>query len=266
MSPFLYAVDTDALGEPLSHAWETWQTDDELAVFIKDCTHNPHTSMQHILLPILSFFVPDYEAHGMLGMYPMHLLSKAQWERIIPPEHRGGRLLDIGAGQGFVTLRAKDLFTEIVATETAPSMVERLQAKGIQAHGVDIAWHPEVFEAESFDVVSVLNVLDRCEQPLTLLDTALSYLKPGGLLILSDPLPFSQQVRDPRKQVREFLPTESKSFEAAFRVFYEEVIVPRGVELVLATRLPYVYKNTRANPYVALDDFLMVCRKPERPI
>lgn len=45
-----------------------------------------------------------------------------------------------------------------------------------------------------YDVISCLNVLDRCEKPITLLNQIKSSLKPGGLSVISFVIPFNPYV------------------------------------------------------------------------
>lgn len=261
MSDFVYQIDTALLPPELRKVCYQFAPDTELETFVKDCREHPHSGLDFLALSVLSSVLPAYEAHGVLGMYPMHLLSSLQWEALVPLRLRGGRLLDIGAGQGFVTEHAKNLFEEIVVTETAPSMVRRLRARGFDAHAADITEDPSFFPARSFSVVSILNVLDRCERPQTLLRNAQTLLANDGVLIISDPIPFAQQVRSHRGKVEEKIEIGQGTWEECLGSFYKEVIEPAGLVPIYVSRLPYIYKSSRAQPYVVLDDFVMVCTK-----
>ena len=65
-------------------------------------------------------------------------------------------MIDLGAGDGKVTLKFKDFFTEIFATETSKPMQKLLSAKNITVVPVD-GWN-----YQKYDLVSCLNLLDRC--------------------------------------------------------------------------------------------------------
>lgn len=205
--------------------------------------------------------MPAYEVHGVLGMYPMHLLGSEQWKRLVPERLWGGRLLDVGAGQGFVTQYARPLFTEIVTTETAKSMAVRLRARGFETCTEDITTQPDLFLQKSFDVVSILNVLDRCDKPKTLLQHATNFLKDDGVLIISDPLPLSQHIRSSSRKPAERLGADAGTWEECLSSLYTDVVEPAGLVATFVTRMPYLYKNTKREPFIALDDFVMVCRK-----
>jgi len=72
----------------------------------------------------------------------------------------------------------------------------------------DITDVVEVDESQSsrplFSIVSLLNVLDRCDNPKALLESAISSLRPGGHLLLSIVLPF-RKVRVSIVHLYEFL-------------------------------------------------------------
>ena len=261
MIPFDYRVRPELLLEELRDVWVTSSPDKDVGAFLEDCRRRPHTGLHMCILSLLEQFVPAYEAHGILGMYPMHLLGRRQWAQILPPHVRGGALLDIGAGQGFVTEHARELFSRIVVTETAPSMVRRLQDRGFEAHTIDLTISPNAFPEAPFEVVSILNVLDRCEQPLTLLTSALRFLSKDGCIIISDPLPIAQRVRGVPNAVTESIGGARDTWEESLSNFYQTTIAPLGLTPIYATRLPYIYKSSGAEPYVILDDFVLVCKK-----
>lgn len=146
-------------------------------------------------------------------------------------------------------------------TETASSMVKRLITREFSAHAVDISKDSTYFPPNSFDVLSILNVLDRCERPKTLLRNAISFLKDDGALILSDSLPLNQQIRSRAGSLEERINAGSGTWEKCLSSFYNEVIEPAGLVPIHVSRLPYTYKSSRAQPYVVLDDFVMVCTK-----
>lgn len=256
-----YDVDTRELPQALREVFTQFEQDEALTAFLADCNAHPHTWFDMALLFGLSQITETYNAHGILGLYPMHLLSTPQWEALVPIELYGGRLLDIGAGQGFVTEYARPLFSEITAIETASSMVRRLHARGFRARQADITTEPNLFPHESFDVVSILNVLDRCEHPLTLLTHALQFLKPGGVLILSDPLPLEQRVRGNIHAPKEQLGASTGTWEKCLSELYTNVVVPHNLTPLCVSRLPYVYKSVDGVGFEVLDDFVIACRK-----
>lgn len=261
---FPYGIRRDLLPAELRDAVIPFREDAELREFVRSCRESPHSLEEIARERELASRVPAFEAHGRLGMFPMHLLSRAQWGALVPLRLRGGALLDIGAGQGFVTEKARRLFSRIVATEVAPSLVERLRERGFEAYEADLATEEAPFPDEGFEVVSVLNVIDRCDRPYDLIARAAEHLRPGGLLILADPLPFSQQVRGiglPGTPAQALPRAEGGSWEEHLSRFIEDALLPLGLRIRRVSRLPYLSKNSAERPIVAHDDFLVVCER-----
>jgi len=173
-------------------------------------------------------------------------------------------LLDIGAGDGNVTRRLKPLFEKVITTEVSAPMIPRLQARGFAALNVSDLSSEEIREYGQFDVISLLNVLDRCDKPLTLLHQIKSLLKPDtGLLFLAVVLPFRPFVESGTAQ----LPPSEKlglsfnaRFEFAVNEIVEKVFILAGFKVVRWSRVPYISHsfNSSDYPYCTLDDALFV--------
>jgi 2-polyprenyl-3-methyl-5-hydroxy-6-metoxy-1,4-benzoquinol methylase len=96
-------------------------------------------------------------------------------------------LLDIGAADGSVTDQMSDEFQQVYVTELSPTMRWRLSRKGYTVLDAD-EWGNR-----TFDVITCLNVLDRCDRPISLLKQIRRYLNPDqGQLIISMVLPYRQ--------------------------------------------------------------------------
>lgn len=218
------------------------------------------SAFARFLETFLELFYTDYEVDGFFHRYPMHLLATPDWEALVG-ECRNGTLLDIGAGEGYVTAHAEKLFSKITATETAHSMCKSLRKRGYSVYEGDLAKNPALVN-EVYDVVSLLNVLDRCEMPATLLRVALSKLKQNGLLLIATPLPFhghvSATVYGGDKQ-HETLFASTGTWEGDANTFFSAVLAPFGLSVERFTRLPYM-SNGQHGPYV-LDDFVVVCKR-----
>jgi SAM-dependent methyltransferase len=106
-------------------------------------------------------------------------------------------LLDLGSGDGAVTSKMASFFNNVYVTEMSTTMQWRLGQKGFKVLGIE-EWdqykptgHNEILK---YDAISVLNLLDRCDKPLTLLKQIKMALKPNGLLIIALVLPFKPYV------------------------------------------------------------------------
>jgi len=83
--------------------------------------------------------------------------------------------------------------SDVTATEMSPVMASRLRDSGYEVWEEDIATTASSRLArgqDKFDLISLLNVLDRTPLPNSLLKAANSLLKPGGKLLVATPLPF----------------------------------------------------------------------------
>lgn len=216
----------------------------------------------------LQGFLSDFDINGLLGLYPMHVLSREQWQALfdasgIPKteyQARGRTLLDVGAGRGDVTAELASLFEETTATETSRSMIRRLRRRGFRpVHGDLAELNPGLGK---FDAVSLLNVLDRCDRPLSLLAAARSLLKANGLLMIALVLPYDPFVYDGGRSraPKERLPIRSKKFESAASEFVQNALLPLGLKPLTLSRAPYLSGGDPEAPLYELDDVIVICR------
>ena len=206
----------------------------------------------------------DYDLNGFLGMYPMHLLSTEQWRKLLGPEPVP-RCLDVGAGNGEVTMELAPLCAAVEASETSSAMAARLEKRGIRCLREDLA--TSTGELGPYHLVSCLNVLDRCARPLTLLRRVCKALVPGGRLVVALALPYRpfyyQGANTPEPEER--LACQAARFEDAVRELVERVLLPLGLELEVLSRVPYLSCGDADSPLYVLDDVVVVLRKPARP-
>lgn len=215
-----------------------------------------HGALREAARRVLRRVVSDFDADGLLGTHRMALLGERSWEALVGA-HRGGRLLDVGAGSGEVTAHARALFREIVATETSAPMVRRLRRRGFVAHRVDLAREPLPDNAP-FDVVALLNVLDRCERPRSLLSAARRCLAPEGSLLLSVPLPARPHVDLGSHTVDpdEPLGGQGDTWEAALADLVATTLAPLELTPRRIARAPYLSRGRHLH---VLDAALIVC-------
>ncbi|MFW6050385.1 MAG: methyltransferase [Myxococcota bacterium] len=239
-------------------------SDPEAEAFRADCMRHPHGRVRQGLRRMLGRFVSDFDANALLGMHDMHLLGTDAWRRLLahagwePPE--GGRLLDVGAGDGRVTAPLAALFADVVATETSAAMARRLRRRGWRCHHMDLA-EADLPEPGPFDAVALLNVLDRTDRPLTLLARARNLVKASGRLLLAVPFPLRPHVHVGAATVDpdEPLPQRDGSWEAGVGAFVRGVLEPAGLEVRALARVPYLSRGVHGRPVVALDDAVMAC-------
>ncbi len=125
------------------------------------------------------------------GHYPVSRLERAAWrgtlERLLPAAP--ARVLDVGAGTGFLSLMASELGHRVTAVDLSSGMLERLRAKAEQA---DL--EVEIVEAEAasvppgpFQAVISRHLLWTLLEPMTAL-RAWHEVAPRGRLVLVESL------------------------------------------------------------------------------
>ena len=116
------------------------------------------------------------------------MYSQAQFRQLmnIDETWQADSLLDLGAGDGQVTKVMESHFNKIYVTEQSPSMRWRLRQMNYEVLEID-DW-----TNKTYDVISCLNLFDRCDKPMSLLEDIRRSLNPnGGRLIVAVVLPFS---------------------------------------------------------------------------
>ncbi|CAK0857845.1 unnamed protein product, partial [Prorocentrum cordatum] len=119
----------------------------------------------------------------------------------------------------------------------------------------------------TFDLVALLNVLDRASRPRTLLRQLVGLLTPvAGRLVLAVVLPFRPGVEDGTAWLdpEEELPIFGASWEDALSQLVVEVLEPMGFRVEAASRVPYVSQGDWHTNYYVLSDALLVLSAPSR--
>lgn len=256
---FRYRCDLDALPEELARRFVPLSLDDETRQFVDEAQRLRHGAWRSVAHRLLGRFMSDFDVNGLLGTYPLFLLSSAQWKALLGDAARG-HLLDVGAGSGGVTEKLAPLFDDVTATETSRPMVRRLRAR-FRALPLDVTVEdpPE----PAYDVVACLNVIDRCERPATLLARLAALVGEGGHLVLSTPLPFDPFVyRGGRTaEPEEALTIKGKRFEPSLCALVTNVLEPLGLTVVRFARAPYLSCGDEKRALYQLDDAVLLCRK-----
>ncbi len=212
----------------------------------------------------------DFDVNGYLGTYPLHLLSEAQWRRLVPIADKH---LDVGAGNGDLTRALAPLAQSTLATEQSRAMAAVLRRRGFEClhtpagSASELATH---LGGRQFDLVTCLNVLDRTAEPLQLVSVLKSCLRPGGHLVVAVPLPLQPFYYSGSRTLP---PKESLGLSGdRWETQCDELARRLGALLVPLTlrsvsRAPYISGGDRARRLYVLDDALLVFQSPpaERP-
>lgn len=256
----VYDADSRRLPFELAKRFVYLGEDGEMRRFIARVKAKPANRLITRIYQFMRGGLSDYDAYGLLNMYEMHLLSRAQWERLIG-ESRRESLLDIGAGCGSITSKLAGLFQKVVVTETSRVMARKLRKRGYKVYRTDIATGP-VPEETPFDVVACLNVIDRCARPISLLKRIRQMLSPSGLLVLAVPLPLDPFTYSGGHTINplEELPPGEESWEEGIASLVQNLIQPIGFSVQSLSRVPYVSQGDADRDLYILDDAVLICR------
>ncbi|MCL5102484.1 MAG: class I SAM-dependent methyltransferase [Armatimonadetes bacterium] len=97
-----------------------------------------------------------------------------------------GKLLDIGCADGHFLSVARKRGYDCTGIDESIALTD-YAAGIIQGRIVQGAYDKESFPQNSFDVVTLLQVIEHIPVPKTALDTAYYHLRPGGLLVVECP-------------------------------------------------------------------------------
>ncbi|KAL3048009.1 hypothetical protein OYC64_006733 [Pagothenia borchgrevinki] len=260
-----YRCGPDLLGESVRPLFVQSHLDSDTKAFLKRSVDKSgwlFTQLYHSFVStFLSPLVSRTSINGFLGRGSMFVFSPEQFQQLlrVGPEWRSDRLLDLGAGDGAVTGVMGAHFREVYATEVSPPMKWHLQRRNYKLLGID-EWQHTGFQ---YDVISCLNLLDRCEHPLHLLqDIRLSLVPSTGRLILAAVLPFQPYVEVGGKWQRpnEHIKVQGKTWEEQVTNLSSEVFRKAGFEVEAVTRLPYLCEGDMYNDYYVLDDAVFVLK------
>ena len=288
-----YAMDCLRLSERLHSVYEPLAQDAETSAFLASCQPSLLLSLAAKLLR-MCYSVTD--TNGILGRGQMFVMSRAHYRELLGSalasaavvSEEGGAsalggsergaplpaasqltLLDVGAGDGDVTARLAPLFGHVSVTEVSRPMARRLAQRGYDTHVTPFLTEDSFPEPGVFDVVSVHNVLDRCDHPRELLRGAIRLLRPvTGRLLLAVVLPLCEFVEDgtKRRPVNGPLPmagarcADGASFEASLNALVERVLEPLGLVVERVSKVPYLCRGDMWKPYYVLSDAVLVCR------
>ncbi|KAJ7374662.1 Methyltransferase-like protein 9 [Desmophyllum pertusum] len=260
-----YKCTNSALSQELQSKFVESSLDEETEAFLKNCDEKADavfSQIGHLLFKgFFGYFMSVTTANGILDRGSMFVFSNTQFQRIMGVDEswKTGTLLDLGAGDGKVTSVIKHHFDEVYVTEQSPAMRWRLSGRGFKLLD-ESEWMNVDFK---FDVISCLNLLDRCDKPLTLLSDIRRSLHPvTGRLVVAVVLPFKPCVESGTKMVQpsELITVNGSSWEDRVHSLVEDVFEPSGFAVELFTRVPYLCEGDLYREFYFLNDALFVLK------
>ena len=211
---------------------------------------------------LLSWFYCQTDINGILARGSMFVFSREQFILLTSPTPSFNpdltlpALLDLGAGDGRPTTSLSPFFDQTFVTEVSGPMRKLCTARGFKVLELD-EWAKE---GNKYDVISALNLFDRCDKPVTILKDIHYSLKSTGFLVVALVLPFRPYVESvPSHKPSERMAITGERFEdqveTAVRVFEEE-----GFHLESWSRVPYLCEGDLNKPLYHLNNGLFVFR------
>jgi SAM-dependent methyltransferase len=256
-----YDADVAALSPRLRAHFVELDCDADTDAFLAAAASGRHSWLRTRAHRVLRFFVSDFDANGLLDMYPLHVASSEQWRALLGSDLNAKRLLDVGAGYGGVTRTLLPFAEQVVATELSAPMARSLRRMGVECHQIDIS--AEDVPGAPFDLVSCLNVLDRTARPRRMLRRLVELLEPGGRLIIALALPYRPfyYVGADTPEPLERLACAEPAWDAAVNSLVERELEPLGLRVVRLARAPYLSFGDTARNLYELDDALVILEK-----
>ena len=99
--------------------------------------------------------------------------------------HEGGRLLEVGCGNGGFLMRMRELGWRVVGIDPDARAVAAARAAGLDVMEGEMT--AGAFPAASFDAVVMCHVIEHVHDPAALVSSAWHALRPGGVLWIATP-------------------------------------------------------------------------------
>jgi hypothetical protein len=125
----------------------------------------------------------------------------------------------------------------------------------------------EWVKPQFYDVISCLNVLDRCDKPKELIENLRDSVVPEtGRIVVAVVLPFRPSVETGSTWAP---PTEKLNVKGATahqhcKSFATDVFEPLGMKVEAISRAPYLCEGDITQPYYLLHDYIFVLSVPEK--
>lgn len=106
-------------------------------------------------------------------------------QRFIPREAGTPRLLDVGCSTGFVVEAAQEAGWKAMGIDLNPSAIEFGRQRGLDLHAQALG--DVAYPAETFDAISMFDVIEHMPCPSTILQQSIRLLKAGGIVFIYVP-------------------------------------------------------------------------------
>lgn len=111
--------------------------------------------------------------------------ADADFSVMFQPARAGGRLLDVGCGDGTLLRRMRDLGWSVRGVEPDPAAVAAARASGLRVDAGELC--DQRYPDASFDVVTMSHVVEHVHDPVALMAECRRLLRSDGCLALATP-------------------------------------------------------------------------------
>lgn len=261
-----YQCNLNVLPASLCDTFLKLNFDEDTSTFVDMCYDKADwffTQLYHsIFRSILGWFMTQTSINSWLRRGSMFVFSRSQFVKLMGANDSwvANTMLDLGAGDGNVTSVIAPHFRDVHVTETSAGMRSILKEKGFRV--VDAQSWAE--SATEYDVISLLNILDRCSHPRTMLTQAKNRLVPvtGRIVVALALAPFTPYVEDgtPDHLPVERVHLKGHTFEEQVASVQETLFTPLGLETERWTRVPYLCEGDLGQSFYWLQDAIFILR------
>lgn len=256
--------------------WIQLEPDQDTVEFIESLLYIYHkwygiySGLQSSIRTVFSLYLHHTDVLATLDCGKMFILSSTQIDKLLKSSYNDnitksttwGDLLDIGTGDGKNLQRWKKLFNTISCTEVNKKMIKKLQIfKDTNIYETD---NLKII-TDKFDIITLCNVIDRCNKPQTLLNDITNYLKnKDSRIIITAPLPLRQSVETINgwKEPDESLQLSDNYFNRDWEYLLCELITMLQTKfpykVCCVSRVPYISQGDFVNPYYTQDAAVLV--------
>ncbi|KAF7496224.1 Methyltransferase-like protein 9 [Sarcoptes scabiei] len=289
ISKWYFLQNPNFLSKELLEKFHQCHYDQETQTFIEVCHKTADSFFYHFFLfimkQLLRPFLSTTSICGLLSCGEMFVFSSIQVEQFVIGNMEMHRktidtatnsfddrsrdcqnlaMLDIGAGSGSITSKLSKYFLATYVTELSITMRYRLRSRGYSILDAE-RWNQTVnsggHNCIRFNLISCLNVLDRCDRPLTMLYRIRDSLKSSdGYLLLAIVIPIKQYVENKSTHLpEENLSIQGDCFECQVESFYQNILIPSGFDVIRWTKLPYLSAGSfECSYYYLLDSVFLL--------
>jgi SAM-dependent methyltransferase len=194
-----------------------------------------------------TYFLGDDTPEGRALVAEMKSATARRYLRCIAQYRgmHGGRLLEIGCGQGDFLLEAQHLGYDVMGVELSLSAAQQAQRRLGAGRIVCGEIESVALGTARFDVCVLSDVIEHTRDPLAFLRTIRCLLKPDGVLFIATPSLDSWSARLLRQNWLEFKPEHLFYFDtntiqnALYRTGFDRIVVEPGWKILNLTYIAH---------------------------